>query len=398
VTSPQHRPAFDAATPTSAAAGCPAQATTSTLAGPGRATSRTPRQRALAIAATLALGWLAARLCVALHTPLPWMIGPLLISSLLGIAGLPLAASTRLRNGGQWVIGMALGLYFTPAVTAQMLALAPLMLLGAGWALLIGHGYFRLLRAASPQVDVATAYFASVIGGAAEMAVFAEQHGARIDLVTASHSLRVLIVVVSIPFGYQFAGIHGDAPAVFGAVTHVDAAGLTLLLALTGLGCALMKRLRQPNPWVLGALAVAGLLTANGVHLSAMPGWLSAAAQLAIGVSLGSRFTPAFLHTAPRWLAAVALGSLAMIAASGAFAWALARLVGLDAATVFLGHSPGGIAEMCITAKVLGLGVALVTAFHVVRYVVVLMLAGPIYTRWVARAPRLRPCAPSCGP
>jgi uncharacterized membrane protein AbrB (regulator of aidB expression) len=33
------------------------------------------------------------------------------------------------------------------------------------------------------------------------------------------------------------------------------------------------------------------------------------AAQLVIGVSLGVRFSAEFLHTAPRWLAAVALGT-----------------------------------------------------------------------------------------
>jgi uncharacterized membrane protein AbrB (regulator of aidB expression) len=49
-----------------------------------------------------------------------------------------------------------------------------------------------------------------------------------------------------------------------------------------------------------------------------------------------------------------------------------------------LGTSPGGIAEMCITAKVLQLGVPVVTAFHVTRYVAVLLLTAPIY-RWVAR-------------
>jgi membrane AbrB-like protein len=340
------------------------------------------------LAATIAIAWLAASLFAWLRTPLPWMIGPLLCTGLLCMAGVPLAASTRLRNGAQWAIGTALGLYFTPAVTAQMLTLAPLMLLGAAWALLIGHLFYRLLMASGAGVDRATAYFSSLIGGAAEMAVFAEQHGARVDLVAASHSLRVLIVVVSIPFGYKFAGIHGDMPTSFGAVGLVDLARLALLMALTALGGLAFKKLRQPNPWVLGALAVAAVFTASGVSFSAMPGWMSAGAQLLIGVSLGSRFTPAFLHTAPRWLAAVALGSVAMVLASGAFAWVMANLAGLDPAAVFLGNSPGGIAEMCITAKVLGLGVALVTAFHVVRYVVVLMLATPIYTRWI------RPCDP----
>ncbi len=39
-----------------------------------------------------------------------------------------------------------------------------------------------------------------------------------------------------------------------------------------------------------------------------------------------------------------------------------------------------------ITAKVLELGVPLVTGFHVVRYLIVLVLTGPIWRRWVQQA------------
>jgi hypothetical protein len=46
------------------------------------------------------------------------------------------------------------------------------------------------------------------------------------------------------------------------------------------------------------------------------------------------------------------------------------------------------MAEMCITAQVLQLGVPLVTAFHVVRYMAVLVLTGPLFV-WVERR-RLR--------
>ena len=67
-------------------------------------------------------------------------------------------------------------------------------------------------------------------------------------------------------------------------------------------------------------------------------------------MSLGTRFTPAFLHAAPRWLATVAAGTLAMIVLSAGYAWALSLATGLHPATVLLGTSPGGIAEMCITA------------------------------------------------
>jgi membrane AbrB-like protein len=131
----------------------------------------------------------------------------------------------------------------------------------------------------------------------------------------------------------------------------------------------------------MGALVVAMLLTMSSIELSAMPRWLSNAAQLVIGVSLGVRFTPAFVHTAPRWLASAAWGSLMMIGLCAGFALLLAWGTGLHPATLVLATAPGGIAEMSITAKVLQLGAPVVTAFQVCRLVTVLVLVEPLYRR-----------------
>ena len=350
-------------------------------AAPGGAA--TGRARAARVALTLALALAAAWACVALGTPLPWIIGPLIATALLGMAGLPLAASSRLRNVGQWMIGVALGLYFTPEVTALVWRLAPALLAGAAWALLLGYLFYRLLQRLAPGEAAATPFFAAAIGGASEMALLAERHGGRVDRVAAAHSLRVLLVVVLIPFAYQAAGVQG-VDATLPAMQTVRPAGLALLLAASAAGMALLARLEAPNPWVLGALAASAALTSAGFELSALPRSASNAGQLFIGVALGTRFTPAFARAAPRWLAGVALGTLAMIPASAGFAWGLAHLLGLHPATVLLGTSPGGMTEMCITAKVLQLGVPVVTAFHVTRYVAVLVLIAPLY-RWEMR-------------
>mgnify|MGYP006191536157 CR=1 FL=1 len=114
---------------------------------------------------------------------------------------------------------------------------------------------------------------------------------------------------------------------------------------------------------------------------------LTDAAQLLIGVSLGVRFTPAFAHTAPRWLGSIALASFVMMGLCAGFGWVMAQLTGLHPVTLLLGTAPGGIAEMAITAKVLQLGVPVVTAFQVCRLVAVLVLAEPLYRWWTARSP-----------
>jgi hypothetical protein len=82
--------------------------------------------------------------------------------------------------------------------------------------------------------------------------------------------------------------------------------------------------------------------------------------------------------------AAVALGTVGMIVASALVAGALAGLTGQNPATLVLGTSPGGIAEMCITAKVLQLGVPTVTALHVIRFVMVLLVTERLW-RWEVR-------------
>lgn len=334
------------------------------------------------IALTLAVALAAALVFERLRAPLPWMIGPLLVTAAGGMAGARPVSSTGLRNIGLWLIGVALGLYFTPQVVALLPALAPALLAGILWAFVIGYAFYRFLWRfnAVGGIDRTSAFFAAAIGGASEMALLAERHGGQVDRVAAAHSLRVLLVVVLIPFAYQAAGIHG-IDAARPALQEVRPLGLALLVLSSAGGIALLAVLKAPNPWVLGALLATMLLTANGVELSALPPSASNAGQLFIGVALGSRFTADFARAAPRWLATVAVGTLAMIGASAGFAWLLAHAVGLHPATVALGTSPGGIAEMSITAKVLALGVPVVTAFHVTRYVAVLTLTAPLW-RW----------------
>ena len=342
----------------------------------------------LRVAGTLLLAWAAAAACVALHTPLPWMLGPLVATSVLSMAGAPTESWGPLRNGGQWAIGAALGLYFTPEVSALVGSLWWAIILGIAWALLLGWGFGAwLYRLHAPRMHGvpasmlrSTSYFAGAIGAASEMTLLSERENARTDLVAASHSLRLLIVTITIPFALQWSGLQG-LDILTPTVREVSWPGLALLALLTGAGALVMDRLGRANPWFMGAMLVSMAVTMAGLHLSAVPQALVNAAQLVIGVSLGVRFRAEFLHTAPRWLASVAVGTLGLMGICAAFAAVLAWATGLPWVTLLLGTSPGGITEMAITAKVLQLGVPVVTAFQVCRLIAVLMLVGPMFRR-----------------
>ena len=316
-------------------------------------------------------------LCQVLHTPLPWMIGPLLAMAVLKFRGVDLAAPAGGREAGQVIIGSALGLYFTPVVAHEVLASWYLLVAAAVFATTLAYGgAFFLWRFAG--VDRTTAFFASVPGGAAEMSNLGERYGAKIDRIAVAQSLRIVFVVILVPVAMTLFDSHGS-DIYQPSIQAVELRGLFVLLACGAASGLMMRVLQMPNPWFLGALALAIVLTVQEVHLSAMPGPLSNLAQLLIGCSLGARFDQRFLRSAPRFVLVVSVSILGAIFVSALFGALLAKLGGLSLPTMVLATAPGGVAEMCITAKVLQLGVPLVTAAQVTRVIILVTTTGPLF-------------------
>jgi membrane AbrB-like protein len=98
-----------------------------------------------------------------------------------------------------------------------------------------------------------------------------------------------------------------------------------------------------------------------------------------IGTSLGVRFSPEFIHSAPRWLLSVTIRTIAMMFMCALASLGLSRLISLPVGTIILASAPGGIAEMAITAKTMQLRVAIVTALQACRIIAALFLAEPLY-------------------
>ena len=305
------------------------------------------------------------------------MIGPLVAMAICNFSGAHLAAPPLARELGQLFIAVTLGLYFSPAVAKEVLHNAVVLAAAAFGAILIGYAASRVL-ARLARIDDATAFFASVPGGAMEMANLAERFDASVDKVAVAHSLRILLVVCTIPIMLSMAGAHGG-DVYRPVVIAFSWSGLITLFGIAGAGGVLFSLIRFPNPWMMGPLIAIIVTTSSGLAFSSMSGVLTNCGQVLLGCALGTRFSREFLRGAPRFVAVVLLCIFLMMLLSALMAWALANASGIYAPSMILAAAPGGIAEMSITARTLQLGVALVTAAHVTRVLIILTLGLPSY-------------------
>ncbi|HEX3058250.1 MAG TPA: AbrB family transcriptional regulator, partial [Usitatibacter sp.] len=222
------------------------------------------------------------------------------------------------------------------------------------------------------------AFFSCMPGGAAEMANLGEKYGAAADRVALAHSLRMLLVVTIFPIGITLAGFHsteGYRPVVF----PFDPVGLVELIAICAVAGAAAKAAQVPTGFMMGSLLTSTLLTASGFQFSSIPSWLTNSAQVMMGCALGARFDRSFITHAPRFAMALLPTLATMLILAALVGWGLASGSGTYLGGGLLAAAPGGIAEMCITAKVLRISVAFVTAAHVIRYVIVVLLTRPVY-------------------
>lgn len=319
-------------------------------------------------------GWLASQV----GWPLPWMTGALLAVILVRCATpWQLREIPNGRRCGQWIIGTGIGLHFTPLILEQVAEHWPLILGGAlvtSVSSLVS--VWLLLRTGE---DRATAFFSSMPGGSGEMVNLGARNGANLGRVAAGQSLRVLLVVLLVPAVFKY--LLGE-----GAVLqHSGELGWAWLALIGGLGVAaalVWQKLDQPNPWLFGPLLVTAALSIGMSLQGSLPAGGSQIGQWLIGSGLGCHFNRAFFRRAPSFLGRTLVGTLLTMLIAGVAAWLLSLATALDLRSLTLGMMPGGIAEMSLTAETLQLSVPLVTALQVVRLILVLFLAEPLFRIW----------------
>lgn len=327
----------------------------------------------------LAVGAGGGGLFALLTLPLPWMMGAMAACTAAALGGLPVRVPARLRTVMIAVLGLMLGSAFTPDIldhvhrwTVSLAALAGYVVAVTAVVML----YFRRLGHGT-----VTSYFAAAPGGLNEMVLTGAALGGDDRVISLVHSLRILIIVFTVPVWFRLFGGYQAQPmaAALGGVGSLTPLDALWLAATAAVGTLLGKALRLPAAALTGPMLLSAAAHLAGLTTSQPPGELVAVAQVVTGAAIGCRFAGLPLgRVLP--IAATSAGATAiMLLASLAFTSGLAEATGLSAVALLLAFVPGGLAEMCLISLALGVDVAFVSTHHVVRILLVVVLAPTAY-------------------
>ncbi len=346
-------------------------------------------QRLPQLVLTLILGTLGGLAARAMHLPLGLLLGSIFAVGLAAmlnvrVAGVGVGFPQGLRNFFVPVIGVSIGAAFSPDVLRQM----------PGWwisllALLVyipvahAAGYFIYRRGGLPKAE---AFFGAVPGGLIESVVLGEEAGADARTLILLQFLRLILTIIAVPVIFLF--LTGNAVGsaagaqIVGAGVPLVARDVAILTLAAVAGFWVGRALHFPAAIMTGPVLGSAMAHLMGWSAAVPPGWAVGLTQVVLGSALGARFVGIGRAELARavWLASQSVGVALILAFI--FAFAVAGLAGQPITAGFLAFAPGGLAEMCLIALSLKMGVVYVAVHHVVRIVVSVTVAR-VGVRWI---------------
>ncbi len=323
-----------------------------------------------------------------LHLPLPWLLGSLAAVMIWSLtARRNVFWPVGLRNSGLVILGYMLGSSFAIETGLQIIKQLPAMMFATAstilFSLFIGYIIHR-----RTDISLSTCIIGSVPGGLTQMVVLSEEIAdTDLTVVTFMQTIRLLSTVFIVPF-LIICGLAGDTqqavaaniPDVYNNAIHTP---WTIFLftgvVLFAVWAAL--RINLPTPFLLGPLIGTAALVLAGFQAVKVSSFLVFISQLCIGTYLGLAIRPASLKHWKKLLPYTLGGSVAVVFFSLGVGFLLTRLHSLNLISAFLGTSPGGMAEMGLTAVLVRADVSLVAAYQMFRLLFILFVM-PLLLKW----------------
>lgn len=331
---------------------------------------------------TLTLGIIGGILFSLLNLPLPWMLGPLTaVMFWQSITERKLIWPPSFKNIGLIILGITFGLYFT-LETIMLIGpyIVPYVLLTI--AIIFISIVNSSLVSKYLNVDQVTSVFGSIPGGLTEMVIASEDLHAKSSFVMIFQTVRLLVVLFTVPFVilYAFSG-DSTVPVILAEEGSSPLLSWTALLLALPVLLGMRFKHMLPAGIMIIPLVTTAILNISPLEIPALPEPLFLAAQLCVGIGLGRSISLKDVKAAGKYGFVFAGLAVGLIVIGFGFGFILANITNMDLATAMLSMAPGGLVEMVLTASMVGGDPAIVTSLQLTRILIIILFV-PLGLKW----------------
>lgn len=309
------------------------------------------------------------------------LMGPIFTIGLFNVLGGSLALSSWWENIFSVLLGIFFGLRINKELITNFKKIALPLILLIFWyiGLTIVNGNILL---ALSSFDRVTSFLSVIPGGLGEVSLMAIDYKADLMTVTSFQILRLITIIVMVPFLVQKYAHKRITPPedVKYVKKEKEPAKIIFLAAFSILGAFIFHSIDLPAAYLTGSLffsAVASIVIPGMVQRP--PEEINNFAQLGMGAVIGTSFNRESFVAVMDSFAILILITVITIATSFFLAYLFNRIFKWNYLTCFLGVVPGGIAPIMILADQIEIDIGLVAIMQIIRLITAIMIIPFIY-------------------
>ncbi|ARO15784.1 regulator of aidB expression [Ketogulonicigenium robustum] len=331
----------------------------------------------LGLSVAIAAGFAA----YSVRMPLPWMMGPMFALAVLSLAGAPVAGPGKIRPFVVPIIGVMMGSRVNSDMFSQlgdwvlaMVGLVPVL----GVSALAGYVIYRKVL----RMDPVTAFFSAMPGGLNEMYMLGAAAGGDERQIALAHATRIMLTVslIAVVFGLMYGVSTGGGRGNWVTLSDPGLRDYIILAICAVLGKVAAHKLHLPAADLMGPMVISAVAHLAGWVQVPPPSVLVNMAQIVMGATIGARFLGMQARAVLRAMVPSIFVTVLMIGITYLFALALTALTGIPSPQAFLGYAAGGVTEMSLLALAMNEEVAYVSTMHILRIILIIAVAQPIFT------------------
>lgn len=333
----------------------------------------------------LSTGLVGGLIFVYFNMPIPWTLGPLMATILVKQFHDDFYFPPLLRSISLIFAGIMLGTTFTQESATKIIQDLPLMFLTTAATIMMSIFLAYTTTKILPDTNITTAVLGNMPGGITQMVLMASEiKECNLNLVVFMQTFRLLSVITIVPFvvtkGFATAGV--DLPTAVTA-TNFTLQGLGLSILVATIGALIAKKVKLPNPFMIGPLLTFAALAFSGVFFNKLPNLLVIITQVTIGAYFGMMID---FHENLPWkkIVPMMVFNVILLISFGFFlAYMLYLYDAIDLMSAFLALAPGGVSEMGITALILHGDTVSVLSYQLFRLLFIIFLTPGIIRWWI---------------